>query len=85
LIAWQLKKLSWTPALFALLLDELYVDDLFTTVVGDPDAIPPRGYAHAVAVAIVLRHSWRPDDLEAVVDRLGAIGARRTRSPGIRA
>jgi len=52
LIAGRLKKLSWTPALFALLLDELYVDDLFTTVVGDPDAIPPRGYAHAVAVAI---------------------------------
>ena len=85
LIAWRMKKLSWTPALFALLLDELYVDDLFTTVVGNPDAIPPRGYAHAVAVAIVLRHSWRPDDLEAVVDRLGAIGARRTRSPGMRA
>ena len=82
LIAWRTKKLSWTPALLALLLDELYIDDLFTEVVGDPEAIPPRDYARAVAVAIVLRHSWRPDDLEAVVDRLGDIGARRTRSPG---
>ena len=47
LIAWRTKKLSWTPALLALLLDELYVDDLFTEVVGDPDAIPPRDYARA--------------------------------------
>ena len=85
MIAWRTKKLSWTPALLALLLDELYIDDLFTEVVGDPEAIPPRDYARAVAVAIVLRHSWRPDDLEAVVDRLGDIGARRTRSPGSRA
>lgn len=85
LIAWRTKKLSWTPALLALLLDELYIDDLFTEVVGDPEAIPPRDYARAVAVAIVLRHSWRPDDLAAVVDRLGDIGARRTRSPGSRA
>ena len=29
-IALRMKKMSWTPALFALLLDELYVDDLFT-------------------------------------------------------
>jgi len=85
LIAGRLKKLSWTPALFALLLDELYVDDLFTNVVGDPDAIPPRDYARAVAVALVLRHSWRPDDLDAVADRLGVINARRERHPRTRA
>jgi len=85
LIAGRLKRLPWTPALLALLLDELYVDDLFTTVIGDPDAIPPHDYARAVAVALVLRHSWRPDDLEAVADRLGVINARRERHPRTRA
>jgi hypothetical protein len=85
LIAGRLKRLPWTPALLALLLDELYVDDLFTTVIGDPDAIPPHDYARAVAVALVLRHSWQPDDLEAVADRLGVINARRERHPRTRA
>ena len=85
LIARRMKKLPWTPALFALLLDELYVDDLFVKIVGDPDAIPPRDYARAVAVAIVLRHSWRPDDLEAVADRLGVFNAQRKRHTRTRA
>lgn len=76
LIARRVKTLSWTPALLALLLDELYVDDLFTEVVGDPDAIPPHRYAHAVAVAIALRHSWQPNDLEAIADRLGVLRKR---------
>ena len=78
-IACQMKTLSWTPALFALLLDELYADDLFTELVGDPHAIPQRRYAHAVAVAIALRHSWRPDDLQAVAGRLGVVQTRRKR------
>ena len=76
LVAGQMKNLSWTPALFALLLDELYADDVFTELVGDPNAIPRRRYAHAVAVAIALRHSWRSDDLEAVVGRLGVAQTR---------
>ena len=84
LIARQLRSLSWSPALLALLLDELYVDDLFEDVVGNPDTIPVNGYAHAVAVAIALRHSWRPDDLAAAARRLvdvaGTHEARATQS-----
>ena len=76
LIARRVKSLSWTPALLALLLDELYVDDMFTDVVGDPDTIPPHGYASAVAVAIALRHSWQPNDLAAIADRLGVLRKR---------
>lgn len=76
LIARQLRTLSWSPALLALLLDELYVDDLFTDVVGDPDTIPPHGYASAVAVAIALRHSWQPNVLAAIADRLGVLRKR---------
>jgi hypothetical protein len=82
LLARQLKTLSWSPALLELLLDELYVDDLFMDVVGNPDTIPVNGYAHAVAVAIALRHSWRPDDLAAAARRLvGVMGAREKRAP----
>ena len=82
LIARQLKTLTWSPELLALLLDELYVDDLFTEVVGSPDTIPPQESASAVAIAIALRHSWRPDDLAAVARQLGAVmGAREERAP----
>jgi hypothetical protein len=81
-IARQLKTLTWSPELLALLLDELYVDDLFTEVVGSPDTIPPQESASAVAVAIALRHSWRPDDLAAVARRLGDVmGARDELAP----
>ena len=81
-IARQLKTLTWSPDLLALLLDELYVDELFTEVVGDPVTIPPQESASAVAVAIALRHSWRPDDLAAVARRLGDItGACEARAP----
>jgi hypothetical protein len=76
LIAQRVKTLSWTPALLALLLDELYVDELFTDVVGEPDTIPPHGYASAVAVAIALRHSWHTNDLAAIADRLGVLQNR---------
>jgi hypothetical protein len=81
-IARQLKTLTWSPELLALLLDELYVDDLFTAVVGSLDKILPEESASAVALAIALRHSWRPDDLAAVAGRLGNVkGARETRAP----
>ncbi len=85
LIARRLKTLTWSPELLALLLEELYVDDLFTEVVGDPDTIPPQGSASAVAIAIALRHSWRPDHLAAVARRLGDIaGTRGARAPQAR-
>ena len=63
LIAWRMKKLSWTPALFALLLDELYVDDLFTDSRWrsgrDPAARlrPRRGGRHRASPQLAARRS----------------------------
>ena len=71
LIAGSTRRLSWTGRLLTLLLEELYVDDLFTELLGPPQRLPAARYAQAVALAIALRHSWRPDDLLDVATRLG--------------
>jgi hypothetical protein len=71
LIASSTRKLSWNGRLLSLLLEELYVDDLFTALVGPAQRLPRARYAQAVALAIALRHSWRPDDLLGVATRLG--------------
>ena len=71
LIAESTTGLPWTNDLLTLLLDELYVDDFFTVLVGPPHRLPVSLYAQAVAMAIALRHSWRPDDLADVAQRLG--------------
>jgi len=63
--------LGWSRALLSLLLNELHVDVLFTTLVGNPRHLPVRRFPQAVAVAIALRHSWRPDDLSHLARRLG--------------
>lgn len=75
-LARDLAGLKWTRALFLLVLDELYIDDLFVDIVGNPEKLSPARYPQAVAMAIALRHSWRPDDLAEVATRL-ALPARR--------
>ncbi len=56
--------------LFLLLLEELYIGDEFDEIIGRPEKVPASRYAEAVAFAIVLRHSWRPEDLTAVSNAL---------------
>jgi hypothetical protein len=64
-------RVTWSRRLLATLLEELHVDDLFVEIVGHPQRIPVRRAAQAVAVALVLRHSWHPQDLNWLVRRLG--------------
>ena len=45
------------------LLEELYVDDSIADLLGEFSSIPARRYPQLIAVALALRHSWRPDDL----------------------
>ncbi len=53
------------------LIEELYVEDDFHALLGDPKDLPRRRYPQAVALALALRHSWRPDDLACILRRLG--------------
>jgi hypothetical protein len=54
------------------LLEELYVDDGLEELLGKPsNKLQTRQYPQAVAVALILRHSWRADDLACILQRLG--------------
>ena len=70
-IASRTADLTWSRTLLRPLLEELYVDETFEELVGPLDCIPIRQYPHAVAIALVLRHSWRPDDLRQFAKQLG--------------
>ena len=65
------KSLRWNRRLIEAVLDELYVDDHFEELLGRaPGDLRPGQYAQAVAVALLLRHSWHPDDLACMFKRL---------------
>ena len=65
------KTLRWSRRLIEATLDELYVDDHFEELLGRPPGdLRPDQYAQAIAVALILRHSWHPDDLACMLKRL---------------
>ena len=63
--------LRWSPALIEAVLEELYVDDHFEELLGAPGELRAPQFPQAIAVALILRHSWHPDDLACVLKRLG--------------
>jgi hypothetical protein len=66
------KSLSWSSALLRVLLEELHVDEGLEDLLGvPPQHLKRRQYPQAVAVAVILRHSWRADDLTCILKRLG--------------
>jgi hypothetical protein len=65
------KALRWSPALVEAILEELYVDDHFEELLAAPGELKARQYPQAIAVALILRHSWHPDDLACILKRLG--------------
>ena len=65
------KALRWSRPLVEAVLEELYVDDHFEELLGRaPGNLRPGQYAQAIAVALILRHSWHPDDLACMLKRL---------------
>ena len=61
------------------LLEELGADDAFIELLGEPAKISKSKYGQALAVALLLRHSWRPDDLEQCAEKLRLV--RHFRAP----
>lgn len=65
------KALRWSSSLIEAVLEELYVDDHFEELLGRaPGDLRPGQYPQAIAVALILRHSWHPDDLACMLKRL---------------
>jgi hypothetical protein len=65
------KALRWNRPLIEAVLEELYVDDYFEELLGRAPGNLRRGqYPQAIAVALILRHSWHPDDLACMLKRL---------------
>ena len=65
------KALRWSRPLVEAVLEELYVDDHFEELLGRaPGHLRSGQYAQAIAVALILRHSWHPDDLACMLNRL---------------
>jgi len=65
------KGIRWTRPLIEAVLEELYVDDHFEELLGRaPGDLRPGQYAQAITVALILRHSWHPNDLACMLKRL---------------
>lgn len=65
------RDLPWSRELIDLLLDELHVSDEFDDLIG---RVPPSAqvnYPQLVALALVLRHSWFPEDLARIIAEPG--------------
>ena len=72
--------LGWSAHLLELLIEELYIDESIEDLLGEhPHDLPTRRYPEAIGVALILRHSWRADDLAWVVERLGLKRGARIR------
>jgi len=53
------------------LMEELHVDDSLEHLLGcSLHSLGRSRYPQAIAIALALRHSWRPDDLADVIRRL---------------
>jgi hypothetical protein len=71
----QTRDLSWSRSLIDLLLDELHVGDEFDNLVGPTSHLSPHHFPQLVAIALVLRHSWFPEDQACITGRLGLSSA----------
>lgn len=62
--------LSWTHELLSALLEELHITEEFEQLAGSTPTNPKRDAARLLALALFLRHSWDPADLDVMVDRV---------------
>ena len=75
-LAREFRTMRWTTRLFEVLLEELHLDEELERLLGEPIPDLNRSrYAEAIAIGLILRHSWHPNDLAAILERL-AVPAR---------
>ena len=80
----QTHHLLWSRRLIGLLLEELHISDDFDRLMGPTAGVPPSRFPQLLAIALVIRHSWSPQDLARITKRLGLslrVPSRSTR-PG---
>jgi hypothetical protein len=65
------RDLRWSRELIDLLLDELHVSDEFDDLIGRVPPLTQVNYPQLVALALVLRHSWFPEDLARIIAEPG--------------
>ena len=63
--------LTWSRGLLHALLEELHISDDFDVLVGRVAHLPASEYPRLLAIAVLLRHSWCPQDLSRTAARLG--------------
>ena len=63
--------LTWSRGLLHALLEELHISDDFDVLVGPVARLPASQYPRLLAIALLLRHSWCPQDLARTATRLG--------------
>lgn len=66
------RSLQWSRELFEFLSDELYVTEALESLLGTPlRLLDETTYPQAIALALLLKHSWQPEDLAYALERLG--------------
>lgn len=65
------RRQRFSRRLFLATLREVGADETLVSLIGEPSRMRKGQYGQAVAVAILLRHSWRPDDLAECAVQLG--------------
>lgn len=65
------RDLCWSRELIDLLLDELHVSDEFDDLIGRVSPRAEVSYPQLIALALVLRHSWFPQDLAHIIGEPG--------------
>ena len=65
--------LTWSRGLVHALLEELHVNEEFDLLVARVPRGRARQFPRLVAIALLMRHSWCPQDLERTAIRLGLI------------
>ena len=79
-LAHRARSLTWSRRQLCALLEELHLSDDFGVLVGRVSHLPASQYPRLLAVALFLRHTWCPEDLERTTARLGLLAHTSTRN-----